>query len=325
MAEKIGSTVCVTGAGGYVASWLIKLLLSHGYNVHGTVRNPGDDKYFHLKQLNYADEKLKLVKADLLSFDSILAAVKGCDGVFHVASPVPSGSVRDGVYMQVEVVAPAVEGTRNILKACFQAKVGRVVVVSSAAALIMNPNWVKGQVIDENCWSDSEYCRATKNWYCYSKTVAEAEALEFAKNNELDLVTVCPTAVWGPMLQHTPNASTLILIKLLREGFEEVEDKMMNIVDVRDVAEALKLVYEHREAKGRYICTAHTIKTQDLVGNLKQLYPHYNYPKSFKEGKNLLKLSSEKLQGLGWKYRPLTETLVDSVEMYKEAGLIHSS
>ncbi|GER32020.1 NAD(P)-binding Rossmann-fold superfamily protein [Striga asiatica] len=311
MAEKIGSTVCVTGAGGYVASWLIKLLLSHGYNVHGTVRNPGDDKYAHLKQLNYADEKLKLVKADLLDFDSILAAVKGCDGVFHVASP-------------VEVVAPAVEGTRNILKACFQAKVDRVVVVSSAAALIMNPNWVKGQVIDETCWSDSEYCRTTKNWYFYSKTVAEAEALEFAKNNELDLVTVCPTAVWGPMLQHTPNASTLILIKLLREGFEEVENKMINIVDVRDVAEALKLVYENREAKGRYICTAHTIKNQELVGTLKQLYPNYNYPKSFKEGKNLLKLSSEKLQGLGWKYRPLTETLVDSVEMYKKAGLIHS-
>ncbi|KAL6549187.1 NADPH-cytochrome p450 reductase [Orobanche hederae] len=41
MAEKNSGTVCVTGAGGYVASWLIKLLLSHGYTVHGTVRNPG--------------------------------------------------------------------------------------------------------------------------------------------------------------------------------------------------------------------------------------------------------------------------------------------
>jgi len=34
-------TVCVTGAGGYIASWLVKLLLEKGYTVRGTVRNPG--------------------------------------------------------------------------------------------------------------------------------------------------------------------------------------------------------------------------------------------------------------------------------------------
>ncbi|XP_028078503.1 cinnamoyl-CoA reductase 2-like [Camellia sinensis] len=39
MAEEKG-TVCVTGAGGYVASWLVKLLLSNGYSIHGTVRDP---------------------------------------------------------------------------------------------------------------------------------------------------------------------------------------------------------------------------------------------------------------------------------------------
>lgn len=34
-------TVCVTGAGGFIASWLVKLLLERGYTVRGTVRNPG--------------------------------------------------------------------------------------------------------------------------------------------------------------------------------------------------------------------------------------------------------------------------------------------
>lgn len=38
MGEK--GKVCVTGAGGYVASWLVKLLLSKGYTVHGTLRDP---------------------------------------------------------------------------------------------------------------------------------------------------------------------------------------------------------------------------------------------------------------------------------------------
>lgn len=38
--------VCVTGAGGFVASWLVKLLLSKGYTVHGTVRDPSTSSTF---------------------------------------------------------------------------------------------------------------------------------------------------------------------------------------------------------------------------------------------------------------------------------------
>ncbi|KAL6572188.1 hypothetical protein OROMI_013146 [Orobanche minor] len=65
---------------------LIKLLFSHGYTVHGTVRNHGDDTNADLKNLQNAAEKLELFKSNLLDFDSILAAVKGCNGVFHVAN-----------------------------------------------------------------------------------------------------------------------------------------------------------------------------------------------------------------------------------------------
>ncbi|KAH9604265.1 hypothetical protein KSS87_008094 [Heliosperma pusillum] len=92
-ASSHSQVVCVTGAGGYVASWLVKLLLSLGFTVHGTVRNPSDAKYDHLRKLEKASENLKLFKADLLDYDSISAAIKGCVGVFHVASPVPSSSV----------------------------------------------------------------------------------------------------------------------------------------------------------------------------------------------------------------------------------------
>lgn len=63
--------------------------------------------------------------------------------------------------LQVELVEPAVNGTLNVLKACSEAKVGRVVVVSSVAAVLMKPNWPKDQVMDETCWSDKEYCRET--------------------------------------------------------------------------------------------------------------------------------------------------------------------
>lgn len=54
-----------------------------------------------------------------------------------------------------------------------------------------------------------------------------------------------------------------------------------NIVDVRDVADALLLVYERPEASGRYLCAAYKINPRDLVELLKGMYPNYGYQKKF--------------------------------------------
>ncbi|XVF74049.1 hypothetical protein PTKIN_Ptkin13bG0030400 [Pterospermum kingtungense] len=318
MATSTGK-VCVTGAGGYLGSWLVNLLLSNNYIVHGTVRLPEDPKYAHLMQLPKASHNLNLFKADVLDYHSLSSAIAGCSGVFHVASPVPSTTVPNP---QVEVIEPAVKGTLNVLKACVEAQVKRVVVVSSVAAVFMNPTWPLGQIMDESCWSDKDYCKTTNNWYCLSKTEAESEAFEFAKRTGLDVVTVCPSLILGPLLQPTINSSSWALIKLLREGYDSLENKYRMIVDVRDVAQALILVYKKPEAEGRYLCTAHAIKARDLVDKLRSIFPHYNYPKSFIEKGEESMISSEKLQRLGWSYRPLEETFVDSIESYKNAGIV---
>ncbi|KAG6388202.1 hypothetical protein SASPL_153401 [Salvia splendens] len=275
MAENVTS-VCVTGAGGFIASWLIKLLLSRGYAVHGTVRNPA--------------EKLKLFKVDLIDFDSILAAVRGCEGVFHIASPATTTAANP----EVDIVEPAVVGTLNVLKACSEAKVRRVVLVSSYVAVVVNPSAPKA---------------------------AEAEARDYAETNGVDLVSVLPGIIFGPMLQHTPNASNLILLNFLKGGDEVMDNYLHMIVDVRDVAEAMILAFETPNARGRYLCTSHMIKNEDLVKNLKEIYPDYNYPKSFKEGIEVPLVSSEKLQGLGWKYKPLKQTLVDTIENCKQCAI----
>ncbi|KAH9774409.1 Epimerase domain-containing protein [Citrus sinensis] len=83
--EKV---VCVTGASGFVASWLVKLLLQRGYTVKATVRDPNSPKTEHLRELDGAKERLHLFKANLLEEGSFDSAVDGCDGVFHTASPV---------------------------------------------------------------------------------------------------------------------------------------------------------------------------------------------------------------------------------------------
>ncbi|KAH7684383.1 Flavonol reductase/cinnamoyl-CoA reductase protein [Dioscorea alata] len=254
---KKGSRVCVTGAGGFVASWLVKLLLSHGYHVHATVRDPCDKKNSHLKKLENALENLQLFKADLLDYDSILAAAAGCEGVFHVASPVP-------------------------------------------ATKVPNP----------------------ENWYCLSKTLAEADTFKYAKENDLDVVTVCPSMVLGPIMQPTLNSSTLFLINILKGLRESKENSLYHIVDVRDVADALLLVYEKPEASGRYICASHPIKIRELIDTLRSIYPNYNYLNNLTEVDYGHLISSEKLKKLGWNCRPFKETLVDSIESYKEAGLL---
>lgn len=311
--------VCVTGAGGFVASWVVNLLLSKDYVVHGTVRQPGASKYAHLNKLEKASENLKLFKADLLDYDSLRLAVEGCSGVFHVASPAVL-SVTDP---DQELLEPAFKGTLNVLKACVEAKVKRVVVVSSIAAIVMNPDWPKGQVKDETCWSVPEYMKTTKKWYYLSKTEAESQALEFGKRNELEVVTVCPSNVLGPILQSTLNTSSSLLVATVKGGLESLEYNYWTFVDVRDLAEALLLVYNKSEAGERYICTSHEMGAVEVVEKyLRPAYPNYNYPNNSLTHTEEEHLSSEKLQRLGWTFRPVDETLIDSIESYRKAGIV---
>lgn len=313
--------VCVTGAGGYIASWLVKLLLSNDYIVHGTVRGPNDEKNSHLKKLEKAQENLKVFKADLLDYNSIASAVAGCEGVFHVAGPFPSRKVSNP---EVELYNPAVTGTLNVLEACSEAKVKRVVVVSSVAAVMMNPNWPKDKVRDEDCWSDKDYCKTTEEWYCLSKTLAEGEAVDFGKKHGLDVITVCPSLVIGPLLQSTLNFSSLLLIHLFK-GNESVTCRTWNCVDVRDLSDALLLMYEKPEASGRYICAPYSNSLHDLVDILKRNYPNYVYATEYIEAEGRSIMSAEKLKKLGWKYRTLEESVIDSVTYYQEAGLVNKN
>uniref|UniRef100_A0A3N7E7D8 NAD-dependent epimerase/dehydratase domain-containing protein n=1 Tax=Populus trichocarpa TaxID=3694 RepID=A0A3N7E7D8_POPTR len=202
-----GQTVCVTGAGGFIASWIVKLLLEKGYSVKGTVRNPADPKNSHLRELEGAQERLTLCKADLLDYESLKEAIQGCDGVFHTASPLTDDPE--------QMVEPAVNGTKNVIMAASEAKVRRVVFTSSIGTVYMDPNRSPDAVVDESCWSDLEFCKNTKNWYCYGKTVAEQDAWDVAKKNGVDLVVVNPVLVLGPLLQPTVNASIVHILKYL--------------------------------------------------------------------------------------------------------------
>jgi len=124
-------------------------------------------------------------------------------------------------------------------------------------------------------------------------------------------------------MQPTVNSSSKILLNYFRGDHDTVENRLRNIVDVRDVADALLLVYEKSEASERYICSSPPIKVSDMINILKNLYPTYPYPKNFVEAQENSVFSFEKLQKLGWTFRPIEETLRDSVESYKAFGLLN--
>jgi len=313
--------VCVTGGGGFIASWLVKLLLSRGYAVHATVRDPSDPKNAHLRRLEGAPESLLLFKADVLDRDALAAAVAGCEGVFHVASPVPADKVVDP---ESEVLAPAVKGTLNVLQACSANNVQKVVVVSSTAAVHYNPTWPQGRVKDESCWSDRNLCMKNEDWYSAAKTIAEETALEYGEKNGLLVVTVCPCIVLGPLLHPVVNTTSELLIYIIKGGPSVMKNVVWNIVDVRDVADALLLVYEKVESSGRYICAPDRISTKGMVNLLKKTYPNYNYVECDDEdyASAISRVSSEKLTSLGWRPRKMEETLCDSVGYYEQAGLV---
>uniref|UniRef100_A0A0E0LRZ1 NAD-dependent epimerase/dehydratase domain-containing protein n=1 Tax=Oryza punctata TaxID=4537 RepID=A0A0E0LRZ1_ORYPU len=215
-ASRTKSTVCVTGAGGFLASWLVKLLSKDHYVVNGTVRDNGESKNAHLKALENAGQRLRLFKADVLDYGSVAAAVAGCDGVFHMASPVNG----DPNNPEVDVIATAVTGTMNVLRASHEAKVKRVVVVSSVAAVFNNQNWPKDKPFNEDSWSEEETCRKKGEWYPYffSKTLAEREAFVYAAKTGMDIVTICPTLVIGPLMQPRVPTSIQIFFDIIKGG-----------------------------------------------------------------------------------------------------------
>ncbi|XP_034920703.1 cinnamoyl-CoA reductase 1-like [Populus alba] len=311
-----GQTVCVTGAGGFIASWTVKLLLEKGYSVKGTVRSPADPKNSHLRELEGAQERLTLCKADLLDYESLKEAIQGCDGVFHTASPVTDDPE--------QVVEPAVNGTKNVIMAAAEAKVRRVVFTSSIGTVYMDPKRSPDVVVDESCWSDLEYCKNTKNWYCYGKTVAEQVAWDVAKKKGVDLVVVNPVMVLGPMLQPTVNASIGHVLKYLTGSAKTYANSVQAYVHVRDVALAHILVFETPSASGRYICAERMLHRGEVVEILAKFFPEYPIPTKCSDEKNPrkqpYKFTNQKIKDLGIEFTPVKRCLYETVKSLQEKG-----
>ena len=227
--------VLVTGGTGFVGVHCILQLLKAGYPVRTTLRSL-DRKNEIIEMLKYGGVdsfgNLSFVETDLSKDTNWDEAVKDCEYVLHVASPISLTIPKD----ENEMIAPAVEGTLRVLKAARNAGVKRVVITSSFGAVGYS-HTETDQLITEDSWTNPN--EKGLSAYIKSKTLAEKAAWDFItrEGGALELSVVNPVGIFGPTLSANLSGGLEIIKKLLDGSMKAVPQINFGIVDVRDVAD----------------------------------------------------------------------------------------
>lgn len=283
--------IAVTGATGYIASWVVKKLLDRGHVVHGTVRNLNDqEKLAHiLKQQVYHEGRLHLFKADLLK-GGFEKAFKDCDIVIHMASPFLIGKIYDA---QSQLVDPALRGTENVLNAVNATpSVNKVILTSSVVSLYNDAKEAKqkpNKTFTPADWNEG----ATPNYqpYNYSKTIAEKKAWDIhSQQNRWSLTTVCPGFVMGPSLSKDPTSASIQFARQMLTGEHKIGAPRLSygFVDVRDAAETHVHAALQEHSEGRYITVNEVHSLLEVAEIMQDVTEHTEYPLPSRELPNWL-------------------------------------
>ncbi len=264
--------VLVTGGSGFIAGHCIARALNDGWRVRTTVRDLAREAPLRSAIGNHApvDDRLEVVAADLNADAGWLEAATGCAYVLHVASPFPSASPKD----DDELVRPARDGTLRVLTAARDAGVRRVVMTSSTAAVAYGRGG-RPEPFTEADWSDETNLSDTSA-YERSKTIAERAAWDWMtrEGQSLELVTICPGAVLGPVLGSDRSASIDIVARLLDGSLPGLARFGWPLVDVRDVAGLhLSAMTGSNAAGQRYIAAGEFAWMSDIAGVLRERVP----------------------------------------------------
>ena len=276
--------VMVSGGSGYLASWIVKMLLEDGVDVHATVRDLSDhEKVEPLEAVAKGTPgNLKLFKADLMDPGSFDEPMENCELVIHTASPFFITGINNP---EKELINPAREGLRNILASAKKnAAVKRIVQTSSAAANYgdnVDIKMTRGGLFTEDDWNQTS--SADHQPYSYSKTLAEKEAWAIAKEqDQWDLLTILPGWILGPSVtKRTDSTSIKMMIEFGNGTYKSgVPDIWMAVVDVRDVATAHIRAGFTPKASGRHIVASGEANLLDIANILRKYFGEkYPFPR----------------------------------------------
>ena len=255
--------VAITGASGLLGGNLAAELVAQGHQVIATKR--AGSKVGHLDDL-----PIEWRDADLSAKDALATAFAGADAVFHCAAAV-------GVQREVtpDMRDTNVTGTQNVIDACIDARVKRLVHTSSVVAIGLSTD---GKPVDETAtWNFDQQGLLD----AYAITKHQAEDLVHGVRDKLDAVIVNPTYMFGPR-DARPSSGDMI-VKIVKRKVPGWTDGYNNFVDVRDVARGMIAAWQKGRRGERYILGGHDMTYRDVFERIAKVAgvkpPRFRVPK----------------------------------------------
>jgi dihydroflavonol-4-reductase len=239
------SKVLVTGANGFLGSWVVRRLLQDGHHVYSLVRKTSD-----LSELEGVETKY--LYGDVTDLHSLLEAFKGMDAVFHLAGLIAYKKSDRAMMEKVNV-----QGTQNVIEACRAANVPRMVHLSSVVAV--GAGYTADQILTE----DSPYNISELNLgYFETKRKAELLVIEAVKKNRLNAVILNPSTIYGP--GDARKGSRKTQLKVAQGKFKYYTSGGVNVVAVEDCVDGIISAWKKGRTGERYILAGENIRIKEL-------------------------------------------------------------
>ena len=237
--------VLVTGANGFLGSWLTKKLAELGHEVT-ILHRPNSD----LSDIRGV--KFKSALGDVTDLESVAAATQGCDVVFHLAGLVAYKASQRALMEMVNV-----GGTQNIITACLAKGVKRLLHLSSVVAV--------GASFDGSTplTEESPFNLTSLNLgYFETKRKAEALVKSAVKKNGLDAVILNPCTIYGP--GDAKKGSRSVQVKVAKGKFPFYTAGGVSIVAVGDIVDGIIKGWQKGRKGERYILSGENISIKTL-------------------------------------------------------------
>lgn len=239
------SKVLVTGANGFLGSWVVRRLLDEGHQVFSLVRKSSD-----LSELEGA--KTEFVYGDVTDLHSLLETFQNMDSVFHLAGLIAYKKADREKMEKVNVT-----GTANVVEACRATGIRRLVHLSSVVAV--GAGFTPDQVLNE----ESPYNIAHLNLgYFETKRKAELIVKEACQKNRLDAVILNPSTIYGP--GDARKGSRKTQLKVAQGKFKFYTAGGVNVVAVEDAVDGIISAWKKGRTGERYILSGDNLLIKKL-------------------------------------------------------------
>ncbi|KAJ7067246.1 NAD-P-binding protein [Mycena amicta] len=318
---------CVTGASGFLATQIILLLLQRQYKVRACVRNAAKADAWRAKFPEYTEAEIEFVYVPDMQVDgSFDEAVKGCEVVFHTASPF-NFTFKDN---EKDMMIPAKQGALTLLRAAKAEPAVKTVIFTSSFAAIVDPHLDPrpGHTYTEADWNPSTWDEAIQSTdphfvYLASKTHAEKAVWEFVKQEtpHFSVTAIVPPVILGEAAQ--PFTSMVDINQSSRVLWRSVDAPVMPptpaylCVDVKDCALCHVLAAEKDPAitNGKRYLTAGSPFTQSNAARIiAEVFPHAakRLPAAAPATEHYTYSSALVEKDLGVKWRPFEVTVTET-------------